>query len=461
MRQNISAHPSSYRDPSGFIFESGGIIYRQVNLNFKTAFDHFIETGCYDALVKQGLLIPHQELNENLTGSSECYKTLRPERIPFVSYSYEWSFDMLKDAALLTLDVLKVAMDHGLTLKDATPYNVQWYKGKMIFIDTLSFVEYEEKPWIAYRQFCEQFLAPLLLMHYSKTSFHQLQLAWIDGIPLHEASKLLPFRSRFSLHTFLHIHLHAKVSRRETGRSNKTGVFSRQKMQNLITSLTLLINKLRAPVQPSNWQGYYAEAETRSTYLDSKKELVRNWIAELKDVRTAADLGANDGMFSRIAAQQGLTVLAADGDPYCVNAMYLDLKKTGEKNVQPLIMDLANPSPATGLNNQERDSFIQRLRPDLVLALAVIHHLTIGKNIPLEHLAGFFSVTRNYLIIEFVPKEDAKVQLLLANKPDIYEHYTIDNFKAIFGACFTIEKQEQIAQSGRTLFLLRKKQLSL
>jgi len=457
MHQNISAHPSSYRDPSGFIFERDGVIYRQVNLSFKTEFDHFIETGCYNALIKQGLLIPHQEINENLTGSSEYYKTLRPESIPFISYPYEWSFDMLKDAALLTLDVLKTAMDHGMMLKDATPYNVQWYKGKMIFIDTLSFVKYEEKPWIAYRQFCEQFLAPLLLMHYTKTSLYQLQLAWTDGIPLHEASKLLPFRSRFSLHVFLHIHLHSKVSRREAGRTNKATIFSSQKMQNLITSLTLLINKLRAPVQPSNWQHYYAEAETRSTYLDSKKELVKDWIAQLKDISTAADLGANDGVFSRIAAQQGLTVLAADGDPYCVNTMYLDLKRSQEKNVQPLIMDLASPSPATGLNNQERDSFIQRLKPDLILALAVVHHLAIGRNIPLAHIARFFSATRHYLIIEFVPKEDSKVQLLLANKPDIYEHYSIDDFKNIFGAFFIIEKQELIAQSGRTLFLLRKK----
>ncbi|RYZ39817.1 MAG: SAM-dependent methyltransferase, partial [Sphingobacteriales bacterium] len=244
MSQHLPAHPSSYRDPSGFIFRHNGVVYRQVNRRFKADFDRFITSGCYKALVDANLLIPHEEIDENLTGSNDYYKTLRPEQVPFISYPYEWSFDMLRDAALLTLQVLKLAMDHGMMLKDATPYNIQWYKGRLIFIDTLSFVAYEERPWIAYRQFCEQFLAPLLLMHYSKTSLQPLSLAWMEGIPLQEASKLLPFKSRFSLHTFLHIHLHAKVSRSKTGHATRPAVFKRQKMNNLITSLSLLINKL-------------------------------------------------------------------------------------------------------------------------------------------------------------------------------------------------------------------------
>jgi hypothetical protein len=453
----IPALPSSYRDPSGFVFEREGILYRQVNLRFKTQFDHFIRSGCYDALVKEGLLIPHQEIDQDLSGNGNWYKTLRPERVPFISYPYEWSFDMLKNAALLTLRVLNIAMEHGMILKDATPYNIQWYKGRLIFIDTLSFEIYEEKPWIAYRQFCEQFLSPLLLMHYSKTALPSLSLAWMEGVPLQVASRLLPFRSRFSLHTFLHIHLHAKMSRSKAGHAKQTAAFSRQKMQNLLTSLSLLVTKLRNPVQPSTWQHYYAEAGTRSTYLDTKKEMIKEWVKQLKEVRTAADLGANDGVFSRIVAEAGIDTLAADGDPYCINALYLDLKRTRNNQVQPLIMDLDNPSPATGFNNKERDSFLQRLNPDLIVALAVIHHLAIGKNIPMEQLALFFSSANKYLLIEFVPKEDSKVQLLLQHKPDIYDQYAIGNFIQVFGHYFSIIKQEMIGESGRTLFLLEKK----
>ena len=211
MTSTIIHHSSSYRDPSGFIFEKEGTIYRQVNKSFREHFDYFIESGCYKRLTEKGLLIPHEQINENLTGDTNYYTTLKPEKISFISYSYEWSFDMLKDAALLTLQLTREAIDCGMILKDATPYNIQWHKGKFIFIDTLSFEKYKEVPWIAYRQFCENFLGPLLIMHYSKQSLHTLQLAWPDGIPLHVIKSLLPRRSRFSLHTYLHIHLHNRV----------------------------------------------------------------------------------------------------------------------------------------------------------------------------------------------------------------------------------------------------------
>jgi len=180
MSNTVIHHPSSYRDPSGFIFEKNDVLYRQVNTTFKEHFDHFIQSGCYDQLVKKDLLIKHENIEENITGSAGYYKTIRPERIEFISYPYEWSFDMLKEAALLTLQLIKEGLQYGMILKDATPYNIQWHKGKFIFMDTLSFEKYAELPWIAYRQFCESFLGPLLIMHYSKKQLPQLMLAWPD-----------------------------------------------------------------------------------------------------------------------------------------------------------------------------------------------------------------------------------------------------------------------------------------
>src|ERR1044071_3227438 len=181
MSSTITPHPSSYRDPSGFVFQKDGVLYRQVNISFKDHFDHFIQSGCYKHLTEKGLLIPHEQISENLSGSKDYYTTLKPEEIGFISYPYEWSFDMLKDAALLTLKLVKECLGFNVMLKDATPYNIQWHKGKLVFIDTLSFEKYTETPWIAYRQFCECFLGPLLLMHYSKKHLHPLQLAWPDG----------------------------------------------------------------------------------------------------------------------------------------------------------------------------------------------------------------------------------------------------------------------------------------
>jgi hypothetical protein len=257
MSNSFSYHSSSFRDPSGFIFEKDNILYRQVNKVFKDDFDLFISSGFYEKLVKQQLLIPHTRINENLAGSDDWYATLKPEKIEFISYPWEWSFDMLKDAALLTLHLAKEAVASGMVLKDATPYNIQWHKGRLIFIDTLSFEKYNpEEPWIAYRQFCENFLAPLLLMHYSKNSLQQLLLAYPEGIPLCIAKSLLPERSKFSLHTYLHIHLHAKVAGRKNVTDPAKTKFSKQKFLNLISSLEIVIGKLRLAEQSTTWSGY-------------------------------------------------------------------------------------------------------------------------------------------------------------------------------------------------------------
>src|SRR5688572_25763490 len=160
MTSTVTHHPSSYRDPSGYIFEKEGTLYRQVNHSFQQHFDHFIQSGCYKHITERGLLVSHEQLNHNLTGDKNWYTTLLPERISFISYPYEWSFDMLKDAALLTLQLVRETLQFGIIIKDATPYNIQWHRGRMTFIDTLSFEKYEETPWIAYRQFCESFLGP-------------------------------------------------------------------------------------------------------------------------------------------------------------------------------------------------------------------------------------------------------------------------------------------------------------
>jgi hypothetical protein len=457
MLPTIVAHPSSFRDPSGFIFEKDGAIYRQVNLVFRENFDLFISSGCYTHLVKNGLLIPHEKIDQNLTGDPSWYTTLKPERIQFISYPYEWSFDMLKDAALLTLRLMKETLPFGIVLKDATPYNIQWYEGKFVFIDTLSFEKYEETPWIAYRQFCENFLGPLLIIHYAKTPLHQLQMAWPDGIPLDIIKSLLPGRSKFSFHTYLHIHLHQKVvTRQRHGRYANTEKFSRQKLVNLISSLELLVNKLRLNANQSTWSEYYDEASLRNNYLQEKKDIINRWLKRLGTIKTAADLGCNKGEFSRLLATKGIYTIATDYDPYCINELYQSIKIGSEKNIQPLIVDLANPTPSLGFNNTERSSFYNRLDAELVLALALIHHLTIGKNIPLDKIASVFHQASRHLIIEFVPKEDAKIKMMLQHKKDIYPDYSEENFVASFSKFFSIEEKQAIPGSVRTLYLLKK-----
>ena len=182
---------SSFRDKSGFVFYDQNNIYRAVNKTYQQQFDSFLSSGLYELLVQQKLIIPHKEVPANdwprleISLASQVYKILAPEKLSYISYPYEWCFQQLKDAALLTLDIQLKALEHKMTLKDASAFNVQFHKGKPVFIDTLSFDHYEEgNPWVAYRQFCCHFLAPLALMANTTADLRRLSELFIDGIPL-------------------------------------------------------------------------------------------------------------------------------------------------------------------------------------------------------------------------------------------------------------------------------------
>lgn len=458
MQDSYIQHPSSFRDPSGFIFTKDNIVYRQVNSVFKVNFDYFIKSGCCNKLQEKGLLIQHEIINDNLTQGYNCYLTLKPTPVNFISYPYEWPFDLLKDAALLTLHLTKEAIVYGMILKDATPYNIQWQKGKLIFIDSLSFERYEEeKPWIAYRQFCEMLLSPLLIMHYCKKSMPELLLAYPDGIPLAVTRSLIPWRSHFSLYTYLHIHLHAGISERIISTTKKRLTYSKKKLLNLISSLENLIRNLTLSDQKSLWGNYYNEATGRGEYLIHKKGIISNWLQGLSSIKKAIDLGANDGEFSKLMANYNIEVISADADAVCINRLYKNIKNSGEKNIQPLIINLSNPTPATGFNNSERSSFIDRTKADLVLALALVHHLAIGKNIPFDLIADFFSKLGKSLMIEFVPIQDEHVQLMLSQRDNIFHHYDQEHFEKAFSNYYTLVKKEIIPGSERSLYLMHKK----
>lgn len=449
---------SSYRDPSGFVFSKDGQLYRQVNLSFKDHFDHFIASGCYDHFVKEGLLVGHQEINENLTGQANWYKTLQPETIPFISYSYEWSFDMLKDAALLTLRLAKEAISFGLVLKDATAFNIQWKGSRPVFIDTLSFEKYDPtQPWIAYRQFCECFLSPLLLMHYKKQPLQSLQLAYPDGIPLAITRSLLPWKSRLSFFTYLHIHLHAKLAGKNTTASHhRNVVFSEKKMLQLLSSLESLVRSLQWKGSPTTWGDYYSEAAQREDYLQQKEQVIQSWIDVLPGLSCALDIGGNEGTFSKILSAKNIRTITADFDHTAINNLYNSLKTNNAANIQPLLLDIASPSPAIGFNNTERPSFIERTQVDMVFALALIHHLCIGKNASFEMTAKFFHSLTDYLLIEFVPKEDEKVRYMLSQKKDIYDLYTEEEFTRHFEKYFSILKKQKAGNTARVLYLMKK-----
>jgi hypothetical protein len=447
------------------VFEKDGTLYRQVNNIFKEDFDHFISSGCYDHLVEKQWLVFHEEIVKNFTGSPDWYKTLKPQRVPFISYPYEWCFDMLKDAALLTLQLAEECTQFGIILKDATLFNIQWLDGKPVFIDTLSFERYDaSQPWIAYRQFCESFLSPLLLMHYSHQPLQSILLVHPEGIPLSITRSLLPWRSKFSFYTYLHIHMHERLASRSTGkevhpqnsRVPGKGGFSEKKIHRLLDSLRSLILSLQWKGDATAWDQYYEEANQRDDYVLQKKKIIIEWVSELPRPLTAVDLGANEGAFSFLLAAKNIKTIAADSDHSTINKLYQKIKKEKEKNILPLLINLANPTSATGLNNRERISFIERTNCDLGLALALVHHLAIGKNIPFEKLAELFENLADHFIIEFIPKTDKKVKFMLQQKKDIYNNYHEENFVRSFEKYFSIQKKHEIGDSGRILYMMKR-----
>lgn len=457
MSDNETALGSSFRDPSGFVFFRDGQLLRQINLSYREHYDMFIDSGLYESLQKQQAIVRHQEV-ENGT-DPQAYKTIAPQQISFISYPYEWCFGQLKDAALLTLEIQKIALEHGMTLKDASAYNIQFDQGKPILIDTLSFEKYHEgSPWQAYRQFCQHFLAPLALMHYSNMHAGRLSAIWLDGIPLEIASSFLPAKTKWRFSTMMHIHLHAKSQKhyeRKEGKSAHTKM-SKFQMLSLLDSLVGTIKKLTPHRQNTEWGDYYTRTNYSEESIDNKKAIVTSFIDKLKP-SSVWDLGGNDGHFSRVASDQGIPTISFDIDPVAVEQNYQHVKEKKETHILPLVLDLTNPSPAIGWANAERDDLTTRGPAHTLLALALIHHIAISNNVPLAKIAYYLSQLGNNLIIEFVPKSDSKVQYLLKSREDIFVHYNEQDFEKSFGEYFSIEEKQQVLHSERTVYLMKRK----
>lgn len=442
----------SFRDLSGFVFVKNKKIFRQINPEYFTQYRKFCDSGLSQFLISNKLLISHKEIQ-----NSSKKIILEHEKVPYISYPYEWSFSMLKDAALLTLKILKKATEHEMILKDASAYNVQFIGTKPIFIDTLSFDFYKEgETWIAYKQFCQHFLAPLALMAKEDIRLNTLLRNHIDGIPLDIASKLLPTFTKLNLSILSHIHLHAQNQKRMSDKKINSKKYKMTKFQmlSLIENLNFTINRLKLGNVKTEWEKYYSFTNYKPKSFKEKHKIVDSFIQKVKP-KTALDLGANTGEFSKIACKHGAYTVASDIDPLAVETCYN--KNQNNEKLLPIIVDLKNPSPAIGWSNSERKSFTDRFCVDVVMALAIIHHLAISNNLPFEMIAKYFSKLGKYLIIEFVPKNDSKVKILLQNREDIFTNYSREYFEKSFSKYFRTREIKCILNSKRILYLFEKK----
>jgi hypothetical protein len=439
------------------------VLYRQVNSRYRSEYDALMGSGLYAALVKAGCLVDHEEVGARPAAPQEAYKVIRPTGLPFVSYPYEWGFSQLKEAALTMLRIQNVALEHGMSLKDSSAYNIQFLGHRAVLIDTLSFERYADgEPWVAYRQFCQHFLAPLALMALVDIRLAKLLSVYLDGIPLDLAAGLLPWQTRLRPALALHIHAHAAAQKRLAGRPGAMPAaggrrFSRNAFLALLESLRGAIQGLRWDSSKTAWADYpalsahYSEAAT-----EEKKRLVEGWL-KLASPNVVWDLGANVGLYSRLAARQASTVIALDADPGATERNALEGARISDERVLPLWVDLFNPTPSLGWAGRERDSLLARGPADLVMALALVHHLAISNNVPLPALASFFSEVCSWLIIEFVPKEDLQAQTLLASRVDIFEEYDREHFEKAFRQGFEIRETAAIPDSPRRMYLMHKR----
>lgn len=452
--------PASFRDPAGFLFYRAGALYRQVNQSAAPDYNALMNSGLYRNLTSTGLLISHEEVAISPYLPNTAYKILRPQRVPFISYPYEWCFSQLQDAALTTLRIQQQALKKGLSLKDANAYNIQFLNGKPILIDTLSFEVWQGQPWAAYRQFCQHFLSPLALMAYTDVRLNQLLRIYVDGVPLDLAARLLPWRARLSPGILVHLFLHAAAQQRVTqlkkGKPPKNAQISLEQQLGILESLTNTVKRLHWSPKGTAWGQYYDFANYNNEAFAAKRNAVMSFLQQIAP-HTVWDLGANIGIFSRLAVELGAQTIAWDIDPAAVERNYRQCRTEETTNLLPLLLDLTNPSPSLGWDHQERESFLERGPVDVTLALALVHHLAIGNNLPLPHLARFFARTARHLIIEFVPKEDSQVQKMLRSRKDIFTNYSRENFERAFAEHFETIRLITIPNSVRTLYWLQNK----
>jgi hypothetical protein len=455
-------HPASFRDHSGFLFWRGEELLRQVNADFQAEYELLHNSGLYEELVADGLLVAHEEVDPGLAATDDAIRVIRPERLPFISHPLEWCFSQLRAAAQLTIEVQTRAIGRGMTLRDATAYNVQFVGSRPVWIDTLSFGRYTEgSPWAAYGQFCAHFLAPLRVSSDVSPELRAMGIRHLNGFPLSLASRLLSPRSWLRFSDLFHIHLHARSVERHAGESDpnriRKATLSSRGMRNLVESLGDAVSSIRPPRERTHWARYEEEHGYGALGLESKRRLVEDLTSSL-DPSLVWDLGSNAGMFSAPLAARGRTVVSMDLDHGAVELAFRRSREVGSEAWLPLWLDLLSPTPSHGWATRERQSMEDRGPADLVLVLALIHHLALTGNIALDPMARWLARISRSLLIEWVPADDPQARRLTVARGGPPPEYTIERFRSAFGGQFEVVREERVAETDRILFLLRSRQ---
>lgn len=456
--------PGSFRDPGSRVFFREDRVLRFIDARSLNAWEHLVATDFFAKGVAAGSIIgTHRASDDIIPKDSPWAAVLEHDRVPVISYPYEWTFSMLRDAALLQLDLLLAALGEGMILKDSTPFNVQFRGSRPVFIDIGSFEILEDgEVWVGYRQFLAQFLYPLMLTANVGVDFQSWLRGQPDGMTPSEMKSVMSKRDLMRKSGLLHVSLLARTESKQTDSGRdvrsefKEAGFSKEMIETNVKGLRKIVVGLEWDPGITRWNEYATGCDHVSLQRDAKAEFVGHVLAG-KELSTVWDLGANDGHFSRIAAESADQVLALDADGAVLDHLYDLVKSEGPNNILPLVQDLANPSPGLGWRGRERPPLVERSQPDLVLCLAVVHHLVIGRNIPLRSVIEWFGQLEAEMVFEWVSPDDPMVKGLTANKKphEVHQDYTEDALREYLAEWFTIEREAALPGDTRRLFDLR------
>lgn len=461
MSPAVKPDPGSFRDPSSRVYLADDAVWRGLDAEALGDFETLAGTAFFPKAMAEGRIVATERAAEVPEGLGDAWAgVLRHERIPAVSYPYEWPFEMLRDAARLHLDLVAEALEEDLTTKDASAYNVQFVGARPCFIDIGSFERLRPaEPWFGYRQFHMHFLLPLMLQAHRGIAFQPLLRADVEGVDPVDARRMMSFWDIVSPRkkgTFLHVSLQARAERASSDRDVKSELkasgMKKEILVAQIRNLAKLVDRLRLRGAETEWSTYSGRAHYTDADLEAKEAFVSS-VAGVVKPTLAWDLGANDGHFSRLVAEHGAYVIAADGDHEAVDQLYRALRAEQDTRILPLVIDLADPSPDRGWRGRERRAFTARSRPQLVLALALVHHLVISRNVPMPEFVGFLADAEAELVVEFPTRDDPMVQRLLRNKREgLHDDYTVEHFEAALAERFEVRRSEVLPSGTRICY---------
>lgn len=462
----IQTEPGSYRDRNGCVFYRGNRIFRGLSKAALENWEALQRAPFFEANRKSGKIVDTWSVDPQKEGLAEgsWAGIVEHARIPFISYPYEWPFGMLKDAALLHLDLMCQALACGMILRDSSPYNIQWNGVHPVFIDIPSFAPLRKgEPWVGYRQFCELFLYPLMLQAYKGADFRPWLRGRIDGIPAEYMRRLMSARDLLRPGVLLHVVAQSALQQRYSSKGVNvksqlaTAGFDKSLIKRNVNKLADLVAKLVPPPIKTEWSDYDRTHSYDEKEFQRKLEFVRA-AAATRRWRLVWDLGCNTGTFSRVAAEHADYVVAMDGDWMAIERFYQHEKAgAASRTILPLVVNLADASPNQGWRGAERKGLAERGRPELTLCLALIHHIVISANIPLADFIDWLASLGTAVVIEFVGRDDEMVQILLANRDDQYDDYQPDIFRQLLAARFDIRAEQDLKSGKRRIYFAEPK----